>query len=248
MSLLNVYNDAQRADAYATLEFPGTYWLAFRDLPAIIARHVTGPVALDFGCGAGRSTRFLKRLGFDVTGVDVSASMIEHARNADPAGSYRLIEDGDFSGIEAGSLDLVFSAFAFDNIAEAGRRAKLLRGLRGLLKRHGRVILLDSTAEIYTHEWVSFSTSAFPENRVAGSGETVRIVMTDVIDQRPVVDYIWFHGDYLRLFDAAELRLIAQHSPLGTAGEPWCWKSELSVAPWVIYVLASGESDGIPVD
>lgn len=240
MSFLNVYDDAQRADAYATLEFPATYWLAFRDLPAIIARHVTGPVALDFGCGAGRSTRFLKRLGFDATGVDVSASMIENARKADRAGSYRLIGDGDFSGHEAGSLDLIFSAFAFDNIADAARRAELLGGLRRLLRRDGRVILLDSTAEIYTHEWISFSTSAFPENRAARSGDTVRIVMMDVMDQRPVVDYIWFHDDYLRLFDAAELRLIAQHRPLGTEGEPWRWKSELSVAPWVIYVLASG--------
>jgi SAM-dependent methyltransferase len=240
LSFLNVYDDARRADAYATLEFPGTYWLAFRDLPAIIARHVSGPVALDFGCGAGRSTRFLKRLGFDATGVDVSASMIENARKADRAGSYRLIGDGDFSGLEAGSFDLVFSAFAFDNIADAARRAELLGGLRRLLRRDGRVILLDSTAEIYTHEWISFSTSAFPENRSARSGDTVRIVMMDVVDQRPVVDYIWFHDDYLRLFDAAELRLIAQHRPLGTDGEPWRWKSELSVAPWVIYVLASG--------
>jgi SAM-dependent methyltransferase len=240
LSFLNVYDDARRADAYATLEFPGTYWLAFRDLPAIIARHVSGPVALDFGCGAGRSTRFLKRLGFDATGVDVSASMIENARKADRAGSYRLIGDGDFSGLEAGSFDLVFSAFAFDNIADAARRAELLGGLRRLLRRDGRVIPLDSTAEIYTHEWISFSTSAFPENRSARSGDTVRIVMMDVVDQRPVVDYIWFHDDYLRLFDAAELRLIAQHRPLGTDGEPWRWKSELSVAPWVIYVLASG--------
>ena len=72
--------------------------------------------------------------------------------------------------------------------------------------------------------------------------------MTDVVDQRPVVDYIWFHEDYLRLFSAAELRLIAQHRPLGTEGEPWPWKSELSVAPWVIYVLASDEGDGIHVD
>ncbi len=248
MSFLNVYDDARRADAYATLEFPGTYWLAFRDLPAIIARHVTGPVALDFGCGAGRSTRFLRGLGFDATGVDISASMIEHARNVDPDGSYHLIEDGDFSAFEAGSLDLVFSAFAFDNIADAARRAELLGGLRKLLKRDGRVILLGSSAEIYIHEWVSFSTSAFPENRVARSGDTVRIVMTDVIDQRPVVDYIWFHEDYLRQFDASELRLIAQHRPLGTEGEPWRWKSELSVAPWVIYVLASGEGDGSHFD
>ena len=245
MSFLNVYTDERRADAYATLEFPGTYWLAFRDLPAIIGRHVTGPVALDFGCGAGRSTRFLKRLGFEATGVDVSANMIEHARNADAAGRYRLIEDGDFSGFEPGSQDLVFSAFAFDNIADASRRAELLGGLRRLLKRDGRVILLDSTAEIYAHEWVSFSTSAFPENCTAGSGETVRIVMTDVVDQRPVVDYIWFHEDYLRLFAAAGFRLLVQHCPLGTQGEPWPWKSELSVAPWAIYVLASDEGDGI---
>jgi SAM-dependent methyltransferase len=242
LSLLNVYNDAQRADAYATLEFPGTYWLAFRDLPDIIARHVTGPVALDFGCGAGRSTRFLKRLGLEATGVDVSASMIEHARNADTAGSYRLIGDGDFSGLEAGSLDLAFTAFAFDNISGAARRAGLLGGLRRLLKRDGRVILLGSAAEIYAHEWVSFSTSAFPENSAARSGDTVRIMMLDVVDQRPVVDYIWFHEDYLQQFKAAGLHLIAQYRPLGTQGEPWPWKSELSVAPWVIYVLASDEA------
>ena len=31
----NVYEDEERARAYATLEFPGTYYLAFRDLPAI---------------------------------------------------------------------------------------------------------------------------------------------------------------------------------------------------------------------
>jgi len=49
-----------------------TYYLAFRDLPEILSAHVTGPRALDFGCGTGRSTRILRKLGFDVTGVDVS--------------------------------------------------------------------------------------------------------------------------------------------------------------------------------
>jgi SAM-dependent methyltransferase len=239
LSSSNVYDDAPRADAYATLEFPGTYYLAFRDLPVIIARHVTGRVALDFGCGTGRSTRFLKRLGFHATGVDISASMIERAQRMDPGGSYRLIEDSDFSDFEPGSFDLVFSAFAFDNISDATRRAGLLGGLRKLVNRDGRVMLLDSTPEIYTHEWASFTTSAFPENRAATSGDTVRIVMKDVVDQRPVVDFIWLHEDYLQLFAAAGVRLIAQHRPLGTEGEPWSWQSELSIAPWVIYVLVS---------
>ena len=34
MSFTNVYDDAQRAEAYGTLECPGTYYLAYRDLPA----------------------------------------------------------------------------------------------------------------------------------------------------------------------------------------------------------------------
>jgi hypothetical protein len=50
---------------------------------------------------------------------------------------------------------------------------------------------------------------------------------------------MWLHEDYLRLFAAAGVQLIAQHRPLGTEGEPWHWQSELSIAPWVIYVLGS---------
>ena len=69
MAFENVYQDAARADAYSRLEFPGTYSLAFRDLPGLLAKHVSGRRAVDFGCGAGRSTRFLRTLGFEVIGV-----------------------------------------------------------------------------------------------------------------------------------------------------------------------------------
>ena len=80
MNFINVYEDAKRAEAYAKLEFPGTYYLAYRDLPAIIAEHVKGKKAIDFGCGTGRSTRFLQKLGFDAIGIDISADMINKAR------------------------------------------------------------------------------------------------------------------------------------------------------------------------
>ena len=53
MILRNVYSDQRRAEAYAKLEFPGTYYLAYRDLPEIISKHVTGRTrAVDFGSGA----------------------------------------------------------------------------------------------------------------------------------------------------------------------------------------------------
>ena len=237
MSFSNVYDDAHRAEAYAKLEFPGTYYLAYRDLPGIIAQHVTGRKALDFGCGAGRSTRFLKKLGFEAIGIDISSSMIELARQADPSGNYQLAEDDKFSALEPASFDLIVSAFAFDNIPGAANRCELLRGLRRLLKTEGRIILLGSTPEIYRHEWASFTTREFPENRFAKSGEKVRIVMKDVEDRRPVVDLVWFHEDYLRLFAGSELELVAYYTPLGRKEEPYQWLTETSIAPWVIYVV-----------
>ena len=237
MPFSNVYDDTDRAQAYATLEFPGTYYLAYRDLPAIISEHVTGRKALDFGCGAGRSTRFLKSLGFDAVGIDISSSMIQLAKRSDPAGTYRLVQDGDLRALDSGGFDLVLSAFAFDNIPDVVRRSELLRGLKRLLTNEGRIIVLGSTPEIYTHEWASFTTSNFLENRSAKSGDTVRTVMKDIEDQRPVVDIIWFHQDYVNLFAAADLELIAQYRPLGREDEPYEWVTETSIAPWVIYVL-----------
>jgi SAM-dependent methyltransferase len=234
----NSYEDGQRADAYAGLEFPGTYGLAYRDLPAVIRRHVQGTRALDFGCGTGRSTRFLGRLGFPApVGVDISEAMVERARDADPSGDYRVLPEGDLTGLAGERFDLVLAVFTFDNIAGAGRRVALLRDLRELLAPGGRIIMLDSTPEIYTHEWASFTTRDFPDNAVARSGDVVRIVMTDVADRRPVEDILWTDADYRAAFAGAHLELLETHHPLGRAEDRIAWVSETRVAPWVIYVL-----------
>ena len=202
-------------------------------MPEIIAEHVQGNRALDFGCGAGRSTRFLKSLGFDTTGIDVSASMLEQARLADAGGTYIA----DWAELGEKKFDLILAAFPFDNIPGAGYRASLLRQMGQRLSDGGRVILLGSAAEIYWHEWVSFTTKDFPENCDAKSGETVHIIMTDVADSRPVVDVIWFDEDYKRSFEAAGLELVADYHPLGRDSDPFEWVSETSVAPWFVYVL-----------
>lgn len=234
----NVYDDRARADAYATLEFPGTYFLAYRDLPDIIAEHVVGRRALDLGCGAGRSTRFLRKLGFDVVGVDIAEPMLARARQIDPQGDYRLVPDGDLSSLPGESFDLVLSAFTFDNVPTLEKKVSLLRGLKRLLGPDGRLVNLVSAPEIYLNEWASFSTRDFPENRAARCGDKVQIVMLDVDDRRPVQDILWTDEGYREAYAAAGLEPLQALRPLGKPDEGHAWVSETSVAPWVIYVLA----------
>lgn len=235
----NVYDDSVRASAYANLEFPGTYYLAFRDIPELLARHVRGSHALDFGCGAGRSTRFLRQHGFDTLGVDISEPMLSQARERDTVGRYHLVGDGKLEGLPASRFDLIFAAFTFDNIPTDEAKLRALQELRGHLASGGRLVNLVSTPEIYLHEWVSFSTKEFPENHVAGHGDPVRIVMLDVPDRRPVNDVLSTDAGYRRLYQAAGLAVVEVSLPLGKADEGIAWVSEQTVAPWAIYVLSA---------
>ena len=237
MPFSNCYDDTTRAEAYAGLEFANTYYLAFRDLPTILGKHVCGSRAIDFGCGAGRSTRFLKQCGFDVIGVDIASAMIAKARLADPSGDYRLIGEGDFSNLERATFDLVVSAFTFDNIPGWGKKIKLLRGLAQLLRPEGTIVSIVSSPEIYTHEWASFSTKEYRENATAKSGDVVRITTTDFADRRPAEDILWTDAEYLEVYRRADVDLIARYKPLATGNEPFPWVNETTIAPWVIYVL-----------
>ncbi|HEY5096280.1 MAG TPA: class I SAM-dependent methyltransferase [Candidatus Eremiobacteraceae bacterium] len=236
MDFVNSYEDAKRANAYSTLQFANTYFLAYRDLPAIIANHVAGKSALDFGCGTGRSTRFLQSLGFDVIGVDSSEDMLRLARDTDPSGDYRLIPGDDFTGLGVGNFDLVLSAFTLDNVPGV-MKGRIISDLGKLLTPNGAVVSIVSSPEIYTHEWASFSTKDFPENASAKSGDVVRIVVTDLHDRRPVEDILCTDDSYQEIFANAGLNAIQTLRPLATRSEPYAWDNETTLAPWVIYVL-----------
>jgi ubiquinone/menaquinone biosynthesis C-methylase UbiE len=232
----NVYDDADRARAYADLEFPGTYYLAFRDLPMLLSNYVCGTRALDFGCGTGRSTRFLRDLAFEVIGADVSEVMLDQARSRDPHGDYRLVADGILGGFGTGTLDLILAAFTFDNIPTDQQKTTTLRELRRLLAAGGRLVVVVSSPAIYWHEWASFSTRDYPANRTAQDGDSARIVMLDVPDGRPVVDIVCSDSHYRELFEAVGLCVVDTVRPLATGAESIQWVRETTIS-WTIYVL-----------
>jgi SAM-dependent methyltransferase len=237
MAFTNCYDDARRATEYATLEFANTYYLAFRDLPAIVREHVKGTKALDFGCGTGRSTRFVRQLGFETVGIDIAPEMVAKARDLDPEGDYRLLEEGSFGALPPRAFDVITSLFTFDNIEGFDVKTKLLQQLARLLNDSGKLISVVSSPEIYLHEWASFSTKDFPENRNARPGDIVRIITTDFADRRPALDILCPDESYRELYRKAGLDVAAKYEPLAAGDEPYPWVSETQTAPWVIYVL-----------
>jgi len=237
MNFTNCYEDTKRAESYSKLEYPGTYYLAFRDIPEILSLHAKGKNAMDFGCGAGRSTRFLQNQGLNAIGVDISSEMIALAKNIDPSGEYRLVEEGKLEIFEDNYFDIIQSAFTFDNIPTLDLKVKLFKEFKRILKTGGCMINLVSSPELYTHDWASFITTCFPENFTAKCGDRVRTIMKDVEDQRPVDDILWPDVDYRKVFKTAGLELISTYRPLGKQSEPFSWVNETKIAPWVIYVL-----------
>jgi SAM-dependent methyltransferase len=174
-------------------------------------------------------------------GVDIAPEMVRHAHSIDPAGDYRLVPDGDLSSFPDASFDLILSAFTFDNIPTRQRKAALFGALRRLLGPGGRLLNIVSAPEIYWHEWASFTTKPFPENRQARAGDPVRIIVTALEDRRPAVDILWPDTDYRAVYAEADVSMLETHQPLGRDEEPYDWVSEKHTAPWTIYVLGRHE-------
>lgn len=96
---------------------------------------------LDIGCGAGRETIALARLGFNVVGIDVSPKMIERAKeNARKEGLSIKFEDR--SAAELGYPDMSFDYILFSRgvysfIPTHALRVRVLSELKRLLTREG---------------------------------------------------------------------------------------------------------------
>jgi SAM-dependent methyltransferase len=104
--------DGSPVELYARLPELGESEVVAGVLPA-------GSSVLELGCGAGRITRQLVRLGFRVTAVDESAEMLDHVRGAETV-------QAQIEGLELGRrFDAVLLASNLVNAELAQRRAFL---------------------------------------------------------------------------------------------------------------------------
>lgn len=241
---IKTHDYEKQAGAFAELEMQGTQYLAFRDIPMLLREHA-GSIAsvLDYGCGAGRSTRFLKRLGFNAVGVDVSQDMLEQARSKDGSGEYQHIPSG-LLPFEDSTFDLVFSSFVFLEVSRIEEIERILKEMKRVLRKDGIVIFVTSSTEATEGNWVSLSYS-FPENdKPLQSGDTVKLLIqgVDVVFH----DYFWTEEDYSGAAERAGLNLAKLYKPLGSRDDSIEWRDETKMSPIAIYVLRNSSLTSQP--
>ena len=221
------------SEQYSNLGIEGTYYLAFADISQRIQNPASGLLALDFGCGAGRSTRFLKSLGWDAIGVDINTEMLAQARQIDPTGIYYLVDVLPLPFADA-HFNLIFQSFVLLECSSISQMIETLKECDRLLKNDGMAIVVTCSEEYYSHDWLSFQND-LPENHSLQSGERVRVSIrgTEIV----LYDYYWTDRDYRIAFEQAGFEVIQAQRPLAQGNEPFTWVSELEHPCWVIYSL-----------
>lgn len=220
---------------YSKFKITGTSWLSFRDVPIFIKKYVKGNKALDYGCGAGRSTRFLQNLGLKTIGVDISKKFITEANNLDKKNHYFLIKSGEIPVVNK-SYDFIFSSHVFLMIPTKKKISTVLKEFHRVLKKDGIAIIVTGSEEMHSpkRKWVSYETN-FPENQKLFSGSIAKLLIKEV--NAVFYDYNWTNKDYCNLFKEHGFKILEIHFPLGKENEGYKWLSEKTVSPYILYVI-----------
>lgn len=96
---------------------------------------------LDFGCGVGRISRQLLRMGYNVIGADVSPILIEHAKaycaDFDRSVRFYVTNGYDCSDINTESIDGLISVVTFQHMLTEGMVFSNLTDFHRVMKKGG---------------------------------------------------------------------------------------------------------------
>ncbi len=178
--------------AWARAPGHDTYWRFHRErffelLPT------PGRLTLDVGCGEGRVARDLRTLGHRVVAVDFSPTLVRLAREADPAGDYRVADAAALPLAEE-AVDLVV---AFMSLMDTDDMHGAVREAARVLVPGGRLCAalvhpINSAGAFASEDPDSpfvIAESYFERRRYSETLERDGLEMTFTSDHRPLEDY-----------------------------------------------------------
>lgn len=121
------------------------------------ARFTGSERVLEIGCGMGRITRAIAARAASVVGIDVSAEMVERARQALADLANVTIELGngqDLSGFDSASFDAVYSFIVFQHIPDPAVTCEYVAEIGRVLRPGGwAVFQISDQAEIHERRY-----------------------------------------------------------------------------------------------
>jgi SAM-dependent methyltransferase len=114
---------------------------AKRRLAALALRELGAPPSirlLDFGCGSGSDVDFFHSLGYHAEGVDISETVIRHARGRFPHARFTLVQPDRPIPYPDGSFDAIFCSEVIEHVYDVDA---LFHEFARLLRPGGLLIL-----------------------------------------------------------------------------------------------------------
>lgn len=226
-------NYQENSCLYAKHALSGTGYLAFKNIPGLLKKYTPGKKTLDYGCGSGRSSRFLKDLGLVVEGVDISQDMLKEARKIDNSIPYIAIDSANIPRPPK-NYDLVFSSLVLFEISSKKELLTIFTEIHRVLKDDGFFIIVTGSIEMYDHHWLTLGVD-FEENKNLQSGSVAKVLLKDI--NLELYDYFWTDHDYKEIIQESRFQLLEKQFPLGDNQDGYQWVSETHASPYVIYVL-----------
>jgi SAM-dependent methyltransferase len=218
------------AGRYGSLGIEGTTYQIGFDAVAELLGDITATTFLDFGCGAGRSARFLKQLGArHVYGVDHDQNMIGQALSQGLDGVTFLRIDGPIPLPDA-SVDGAISMNVFIEIRTLDVMTRACAEITRTLRSGAPFILESSSPMAFGHTFRNFS---YPHAGRLRSGDTTQCIVTAPDGQFVIEDTYWTQDDYVNAIERAGLTVTTIDYP--RPRDPAAWSTdEASVPPCIV--------------
>jgi 2-polyprenyl-3-methyl-5-hydroxy-6-metoxy-1,4-benzoquinol methylase len=150
-----------------------------------------GTAALDVGCGVGRWSRLLARRGAEVTGVDLSATMVDEARRRARAEGLeprcRFLRE-DLAELDLGRrFELIVGVTVLQHILDPRRLRAAVERLALHLAPGGRCVLIESAPDRASTRCDSATFRARPREEYLSlfTGAGLRCVAVTGVDPSP---------------------------------------------------------------
>lgn len=229
-----------------------SYYLRLRDLQTLVGKFAPENKkldelnALDYGCGAGRPTRHLKKIGLKKTiGCDINESLVKLAREHDPSGEYIQLDppknldstNQKLLPFENDRFDFVLSCMVYFEIPSEKSLENMINETSRVMRQNGYYYVIVCPKELYSLEanrkWKFFNQN-FPENVNLTSGRPFKLEYFGCV----YCSFYWEDEDIKRMCEKVGLIYKHTHDVFGKDDEDGVeWLDEKIVAPYKILIF-----------